>query len=279
MNRKTSHRINFIKNIDKYKNNSEITLISIDCNKCTNKDKLFNVFSKQLEFPDYFGKNWDAFNDCIFDLRWIKYKYKNNGIYIHMYNIEHLLEENSHDKKNFYSIINTDYYTNPQDENDNDIADIHFLINKDEKEFFLCEPISLLFPDSWEEVDKMENKYEGLSIDEYISNCVKELNIDAIGLWQIIRNKIVYNLDDNEIEELLYRTIMKIIEAGASPVFGMKEGECWMTTEKYGTEPEEIAMNVINEWKKTKETYQDISDIGGLWFAKPHIYNKIQNPK
>lgn len=34
-------------------------------------DRLFDVFSETLRFPDYFGRNWDAFNECIRDLCWL----------------------------------------------------------------------------------------------------------------------------------------------------------------------------------------------------------------
>lgn len=35
------------------------------------KDELFDLFSKELNFPDYFGRNWDALYDCMSDLAWI----------------------------------------------------------------------------------------------------------------------------------------------------------------------------------------------------------------
>ena len=36
------------------------------------KLKLLDALAKGLEFPSYFGRNWDAFNDCINDLRWLQ---------------------------------------------------------------------------------------------------------------------------------------------------------------------------------------------------------------
>ncbi len=38
------------------------------------KNELLEVFSEQLSFPDYFGKNWDALYDCLCDLKWISNK-------------------------------------------------------------------------------------------------------------------------------------------------------------------------------------------------------------
>jgi RNAse (barnase) inhibitor barstar len=36
-----------------------------------NRDQLFDVLSRQLSFPSYFGRNWDALSDCLRDLSWI----------------------------------------------------------------------------------------------------------------------------------------------------------------------------------------------------------------
>lgn len=37
----------------------------------TSKTEFFQASAAAMHFPDYFGDNWDAFNDCINDLSWL----------------------------------------------------------------------------------------------------------------------------------------------------------------------------------------------------------------
>ncbi|MCK5876522.1 MAG: barstar family protein [Candidatus Marithrix sp.] len=53
----------------------------IDGNVITNKESFFKEFNKKLQFPEYFGDNWDGFYDCITDLSWIK----EDGSYLIIY--------------------------------------------------------------------------------------------------------------------------------------------------------------------------------------------------
>ena len=36
------------------------------------RERLFDVVSAALAFPDYWGRNWDALNDMLTDLSWIE---------------------------------------------------------------------------------------------------------------------------------------------------------------------------------------------------------------
>jgi hypothetical protein len=42
--------------------------IHIDGTKCMTKEELFDTFFSILNFPDYFGYNWDSFEEIINDL-------------------------------------------------------------------------------------------------------------------------------------------------------------------------------------------------------------------
>lgn len=36
-----------------------------------NVDDLFREFARELRFPEYFGRNWPAFAECVTDLSWL----------------------------------------------------------------------------------------------------------------------------------------------------------------------------------------------------------------
>jgi hypothetical protein len=61
--------------------------------KATTTGALFDEFAAALQFPYYFGENWDAFDECLADLDWLPAEAY--GIFV--LNGVHLLEKEPHD--------------------------------------------------------------------------------------------------------------------------------------------------------------------------------------
>jgi RNAse (barnase) inhibitor barstar len=74
---------------------NDFNIFSVDGSKIKNKQDLLREFSEKLNFPSYFGFNWDGFNDCLTDLSWLESK----GIVI-IYKVSHdFMERNPEDWK------------------------------------------------------------------------------------------------------------------------------------------------------------------------------------
>ena len=43
-------------------------IVEIDLNTATTREEIHDRIARALNFPDYYGKNWDAFDECIADL-------------------------------------------------------------------------------------------------------------------------------------------------------------------------------------------------------------------
>ena len=73
-------------NIENYFSLETKNWILLNGDIINNKETFLKEISKLLNFPGYFGKNWDALNDCITDMSWfdlskplhIIYKNSNN---------------------------------------------------------------------------------------------------------------------------------------------------------------------------------------------------------
>ena len=47
-----------------------LDFLHVDLKKVTSKADLLNKVARALNFPEYFGMNWDALSDCLMDLSW-----------------------------------------------------------------------------------------------------------------------------------------------------------------------------------------------------------------
>lgn len=69
----------YIKNISYIHYTSNDLVVNIPIN-VTTKEQLLTHIRFQMNFPDYFGMNWDALHDCLSDLSWLS---ERNIIFVH----------------------------------------------------------------------------------------------------------------------------------------------------------------------------------------------------
>lgn len=68
---------------------------------CKTPANLFAEFARTLEFPDYFGHNWDALEECLADLEWLPAK----GYILLVTNAEGVLPEDEEEYETFLEIL------------------------------------------------------------------------------------------------------------------------------------------------------------------------------
>lgn len=69
---------------------------------CTTAPALMQEWSAALQFPYYFGHNWDAMNECLADLEWLPGKY-----YVFcLTHIEKVLPRQEKEFANYISVLN-----------------------------------------------------------------------------------------------------------------------------------------------------------------------------
>ena len=51
-----------------------LVVVKIDLARLASKTGLLGRAARALKFPEWFGKNWDALNDCLTDLSWLEGK-------------------------------------------------------------------------------------------------------------------------------------------------------------------------------------------------------------
>lgn len=82
-------------------NNNDVFYSLIDGEKCKEIKGLFEEFKTKLKFPEYFGENWAAFDDCLNDLDWLGHK----KIILFFNDFDKILSGNEEEFKVFVDIL------------------------------------------------------------------------------------------------------------------------------------------------------------------------------
>lgn len=109
------------------------------------------------------------------------------------------------------------------------------------------------------------DKFFGVPLSEWIKKVPNELSRDAVGLWQIIpAGRESFGLSGDDLKDMTKRCINALLERGAVPArASAQKGVFWEHDTHYGSEPQQIAENIIREWEQSGVD----PDHDGLWFA------------
>ncbi|WP_076520255.1 hypothetical protein [Achromobacter sp. MFA1 R4] len=108
------------------------------------------------------------------------------------------------------------------------------------------------------------DKYFGIRLSDWIERLPNELDVDAVGLWQIIPVGMdSFGLEGNDLDLFAYRCIMALLQKGAVPVRAIKGAPGWVPDLAYRGPHEDIANQIVREWRSSKLA----PDHDGLWFS------------
>jgi hypothetical protein len=109
------------------------------------------------------------------------------------------------------------------------------------------------------------DKHFGVPLSEWISRIPNELDLDAVGLWQVVLDgRDSFDLSGVRLRDFVTRGVIALLRAGAVPVRPSPEKNVfWVRQSCYGSGIEEIASNVVEEWERSGID----PDQDGLWFA------------
>jgi hypothetical protein len=119
-------------------------------------------------------------------------------------------------------------------------------------------------------IDEPRDKGTGETPSEAISQYPGELDLDAVGIWQIVPDgRVTFGLSGDALADYVRRAIYALLDAGAVPVRHVPgSGFHWTRQTQYGSTREEIAEAIIAEWKPVPyDSYSMIEHCP--WFARP----------
>ena len=73
----------------------------LDARQLRTEDEAFDGFQQAFSFPDYFGRNWDAFDECMGDLEWLPAR----SYRVVITDAEHLLDQSDRARGIFLRIM------------------------------------------------------------------------------------------------------------------------------------------------------------------------------
>lgn len=114
-----------------------------------------------------------------------------------------------------------------------------------------------------------KHRLYGTPVSEWIK-LVGELEVDAVGLWQIVTaGREGFRLEGAALDEFVRRSLLAHFAYGALPVRHVPgDPNVWTVQTAYGEKPESMADAIINEWINQGRPNPSAGD---LWLALRRI--------
>lgn len=114
-----------------------------------------------------------------------------------------------------------------------------------------------------------ENNQEKMMHD-IMDSYIIELNIDAVGLWEIIRDGRQLNLDKTNLSKFVLDIIIHLLQHGAIPAISIY-GHGWQSIDRDLSDSHLAATQIISEWL---EKQSDPQPYDSIWFVRPVLLTK-----
>jgi len=102
-----------------------------------------------------------------------------------------------------------------------------------------------------------------MSAADWVALVPNELDIDAVGLWQIIPvGRHEFGFDGEDLATFIRTALKGLLAREAIPITGRDKS--WVAERKYGTGSEEIIETVVKVW--LSKNMRD-PDVGDVWFG------------
>ena len=125
------NQVIFVDDIEKVKQNINTETVmfnELDGSKCKDTKSFYDEVTKEFKFPDYFGRNLDAFNDCMNDYDWESTS-SFTVIFNYIKNIDNILIDDEREKTAIFDTLLN--YVIMRTER------VFILIDKIDKDYFL----------------------------------------------------------------------------------------------------------------------------------------------
>lgn len=116
------------------------------------------------------------------------------------------------------------------------------------------------------------HRHFGTPLSDWMAAVPNELEIDAVGLWQIVPAlRKAFGLSDVALERAVRDTLNLLLAREALPVVGSStRNGTWEAVDRYGNDPTAIADAVVAEWQAMARD----PDVGDVWFAHPSLLSQ-----